>query len=122
MKQVKSSLLCAAIDVSASELVVAVASEPGGPPIVHSHLNTASGHRALLRQLLSQGERIRVAMESTGVYGLSLALRLQADARLEVMIINPRAVKDFLRAGMKRAKTDRVDALGILDSPAPDAL
>jgi len=31
------------------------------------------------------------------------------------MVINPRAVRDFLRAGMKRAKTDKVDAQGILD-------
>jgi transposase len=54
-------------------------------------------------------------MESTGVYSLSLALHLQADARVEVMILNPRAVKDFLRARMQRAKTDKVDALGILD-------
>jgi len=115
MKQAKSSLLCAAVDVSAQELVVAVASEPGGPPLVQSHVNTASGHRALLRQLTAKAEHVRVAMESTGVYGLSLALRLQADPRVEVMVINPRAVKDFLRAGMKRAKTDKVDALGILD-------
>ena len=49
------------------------------------------------------------------------------------MVINPRAVKDFIRAAMTRAKTDRVDALGILDylrrmpftawtPPAPDVL
>ena len=60
----------------------------------------------------------RVAMEATGVYGTTLALRLQAQPGVEVMVLNPRAVKDFIRAGMQRAKTGRVDALGILESSA----
>src|SRR5437870_3688020 len=106
MKQSKSTLLLAAIDVGASELVVAA--DTGGHPLIHTYPNTAAGQRQLLRQLCSKGRRIRVAMESTGVYGLSLALRLQADPRIEVMVINPRAVKDFIRAAMTRAKTDRV--------------
>ena len=31
------------------------------------------------------------------------------------MVVNPRAIKDFVRACMQRAKTDAVDAGGILD-------
>jgi len=34
---------------------------------------------------------------------------------VEVMVVNPRAIKDFSRACMQRAKTDAVDAGGILD-------
>jgi transposase len=34
---------------------------------------------------------------------------------VEVMVVNPRAIKDFGRACMQRAKTDAVDAGGILD-------
>lgn len=136
MKQARKSpillpLLLVAIDVSATELVLAMAAPDEDPPLPCSYANTAAGHRRMLRELTSKAEHIRVAMEATGVYGLSLALHLQADPRLEVMVINPRAVKDFLRAGMKRAKTDKVDALGILDylrrmpfaawtPPAPD--
>jgi transposase len=115
MKQANSPLLCAAVDVSARELVVAIGHDPMGLPCLHTYANTAAGHRQLLKQLTAKADRVRVAMEATGVYGLSLALRLQAQAGVEVMVINPRAVKDFIRAGMKRAKTDRVDALGILD-------
>jgi transposase len=133
MKQAKSSQLLVAIDVSAQELVVASASTPDAAPSLRPYPNTAAGHQQLLRELGGKAERLRVAMEATGVYGLNLALTLQADPRVEVMVINPRAVKDFLRAGMKRAKTDRVDALGILEylrrmpfvawtPPAPDVL
>jgi len=93
MKQEKSSVLLAAIDVSAKELVVASAAEGSDQPCVQTHANTAAGHRALLRQL--KGHRVRVAMESTGVYGMGLALRLRADPRIEVMVINPRAVKSL---------------------------
>jgi transposase len=31
------------------------------------------------------------------------------------MVVNPRAIKDFARACMQRAKTDAVDAGGILE-------
>jgi transposase len=115
MKQAKSSLLLVAIDVSAKALVVATAPDSTTAPIVRTYINTASGHRQLLRELCAKAGHLHVAMEATGVYGLSLALHLQADPRVEVMVVNPRAVKDFLRAGMKRAKTDKVDALGILE-------
>lgn len=113
MKPSEPILLLAAVDVGASELVVAL--DTGGQRAVHTHPNTAGGQRLLLRRLLAAGAPVRVAMESTGVYGLGLALRLAAHPGIEVMVINPRAVRDFLRAGMTRAKTDRIDALGILD-------
>jgi transposase len=54
----------------------------------------------------------RVCLEATGVYSLNLALALQRTTRVEVMVVNPRAIKDFQRARLTRAKTDRVDALG----------
>ncbi|MEO7932824.1 MAG: transposase [Chthoniobacterales bacterium] len=114
-KQDKSPLLLASIDVSASELVVAIANADPQPPSIKTHPNTATGHRQLLLQLTRQGDRNRVALESTGVYGLGVALHLQSHPQIEVMIVNPRAIKDFIRATMTRAKTDRVDVLGILD-------
>jgi transposase len=54
-------------------------------------------------------------LEATGVYSLRLALALQRTERVEVMVINPRASKDFQRARLTRAKTDRVDARGLLE-------
>jgi transposase len=116
MKQSQSqsqSLLLAAVDVSAAELVVAI--EGALRPSLHTYANTAAGHQLLIGRLLAQGQRIRVVMEATGLYGLNLAWLLQAQSRVEVMVINPRSLKDFVRATMTRAKTDRVDALGMLD-------
>ena len=114
-KSIKTSLLLAAVDVSAAELVVAIQAADPAAPSICTFPNTPAGHCQLLKTFLAKGEHIRVALEATGVYGLSLALHLQANPLVEVMILNPRAVKDFIRATLTRAKTDRVDALGILD-------
>jgi transposase len=48
-------------------------------------------------------------MESTGLYGLDLALCLDR-AGLALMVANPRAARHFAQAMMKRSKTDRLDA------------
>jgi transposase len=77
--------------------------------------NTPAGHRQLIRLLTARGAHARVCLEATGVYSLGLALALHRAPRLEVMVINPRASKDFQHARLTRAKTDQVDALGILE-------
>jgi transposase len=63
-----------------------------------------------------QGVRsARVCLEATGIYSLEFALALHHAKNVEVMVVNPRAIKDFTRACMQRAKTDAVDAGGILE-------
>lgn len=57
-------------------------------------------------------------LESTGVYGLDLALRLQAQPEIEVMVANPRAVRHFAQALMQRSKTDPLDAEVLLEFAA----
>jgi transposase len=52
------------------------------------------------------------------LYGLDAALALQADSRVELMVANPRAVKDFSRALLQRSKTDPLDALVLLEYAA----
>jgi len=49
-------------------------------------------------------------MESTGLYGRDLALALSGQEGLEVMVANPRAVRHFAQAMMKRSKNDPIDA------------
>jgi transposase len=108
------SIVRAGLDVGATELVVALQRDD----IVESPCtlpNTAAGHRQLLKLLTRRGAPARVCLEATGVYSLNLALALQRAARVEVMVVNPRAIKDFQRARLTRAKTDKVDALGILE-------
>ena len=100
------------IDVSAKQLVV-VRQRDGKPEAARSFANTAAGHRELKRYLTRAAARVRVCLESTGLYGLDVALVLQADRRMEVMVANPRAVKDFAKALLQRNKSDPVDA-GVL--------
>lgn len=138
MKQVPPppTRLLAAIDVSAAELVVALRPENATtPPPTKTTVfaNTAAGHRALVKTLTAKAATARVILEATGVYSLGLALALDRAPGVEVMVVNPRASHDFQRARLTRAKTDRVDALGLLDflarmpfvawtPPAPEVL
>jgi len=110
---VKKQILCG-IDVSANELVVALCPTAGK---VWEGLfdNDASGHRKLVRRLTRTKTRARVVVEATGIYHLDLALALHAAKGVEVMVANPRATRDFARAQLKRSKTDRTDALSLLE-------
>lgn len=104
----------AGIDVGAGELVVAMLRD-GQPESPCTLPNTPAGHRQLIKLLTRRGATARVCLEATGVYSLRLALALHGAGRVEVMVVNPRAIKDFQRARLTRAKTDSVDALGILE-------
>ena len=96
------------IEVSAQTLLVALAGE-GRASSRREFPNTLEGHQAVLRFLGRSGRPLRVVMESTGLYGLDLALCLH-QARVAVMVANPRAVRHFAQAMMQRSKTDRLDA------------
>jgi transposase len=97
------------IDVSAKQLVV-VLRRQGKGEAERSFANTAAGHKELQRYLTRAAAQVRVCLESTGLYGLDVARLLQADSRLEVMVANPRAVKDFAKALLQRSKSDPRDA------------
>ena len=97
------------IEVSAAELVVAWGGEKKEVR-VQGFANTAAGHKELLRALTRGGKRVRAVMEATGLYGLDLALMLSAQAGVELMVANPRAVRHFAQAMMQRSKNDRLDA------------
>jgi transposase len=98
------------IEVSAQELVVALAGKKGEVRL-RRFANTAAGHGALLQALTREGKRVRVCLEATGLYGLDVALALSACAAIEVMVANPRAVRHFAQAMMQRSKNDQLDAV-----------
>jgi transposase len=100
------------IEVSAKRLLVGLERE-STPRTRREFPNTPQGHQALVHWLLAPGRTVRVVMEATGLYGLDLALRLDAEASLELMIANPRAVRHFAHALMKRSKNDPIDT-GVL--------
>ena len=71
--------------------------------------NTPSGHLAILKYLRKQ-KVTRVGIEATGYYHLDLALELDDATDMDVMVINPRASKNFAKAMMQNVKTDAIDA------------
>lgn len=102
------------IDVSAKTLDVAL---DGGdqPGRVATFANTPSGHRQLIKWATKRGRCARVCLEATGLYSLEVALELYHHPRTEVMVVNPKAIRNYAGARMQRAKTDPIDAQLILD-------
>jgi transposase len=120
------------IDVSAKTLVVHLQPLKGGRQSFTVD-NTRPGHQKLCRRLAQLGSPTRVALEATGLYSLDIALALVSQPELELMVVNPRSLRDFARADLRRSKTDTVDAEVLLDycqrmrfqpwqPPAPEAL
>lgn len=77
--------------------------------------NTPAGHRGALTWMTRGDTTVRVCLEATGIYHLQLALKLQAHPNVELMVANPRATRRFAEAHMIRAKTDPIDAAGLLN-------
>lgn len=100
------------VDVSAKTLDIALRGVRGVVEL-HKFDNDVTGHRALIKYLKKRAKSIRVVMESTGVYGLDLALSLDK-AGIDVMVANPRAAANFAKAMLQRSKTDQLDAQMLL--------
>jgi transposase len=96
------------IDVSAAQLVVALAGENESWQ-QRSFPNRPAGHQALILWLQKNRIRVRVCLEATGLYSLDVALALHAAPGLEVAVLNPKRVHRFA-ATLCRSKTDPADA------------
>jgi transposase len=96
--------LFAGIDVSKAALEVAV--RPSGER--WKTVNDDRGTAALAKRLKEQAPAL-VVLEATGGFEAALAAELAA-AGLQVVVANPRQVRDFARATGQLAKTDRIDA------------
>ena len=104
-------LLLAGVDVSAKTLDVAFALH-GEKDSAHAVFhNDIDGHKRLARMLRRRSRRVRVVVEATGAYSTALLLYLSARKGVEVMRANPRAMKHFAEAVLRRGKTDKMDAL-----------
>jgi len=102
------------VDVD-SEKLVCMMQRVGQRMPLTTFANTAAGHKKFIRWATKRARSARVCLEATGIYSLQFALALHDAKSVEVMVVNPRAIKDFARACMQRAKTDAVDAGGILE-------
>jgi transposase len=77
--------------------------------------NTEVGHRKFIRWATKYSKPAKVCMEATGVYYLLFSLALHQSKNIEVMVMNPRAIKNFATASLQRGKTDAMDAAVILE-------
>lgn len=102
------NLAVAGVEVSAKVLLVVL--KANGQSRSSEFPNTSTGHQQLIGFLHKHTQAVRVCMESTGLYGLDAALTLHAQAGIEIMVANPRSVRHFGEAMMKRSKTDPIDA------------
>src|SRR5438034_4327699 len=110
MKQVSQ----VGVDVD-SEKLVCMMQRVGQRMPLTTFANTGAGHKKFIRWATKRARPARVCLEATGIYSLQFALALHDAKNVKVMVVNPRAIKDFARACMQRAKTDAVDAGGILE-------
>ena len=76
--------------------------------------NAPAGHHHFITWALGEASLARVCLEATGIYHLQLALALDHHTDIELMVINPCAARRFIQAHMVRAKTDAIDADGLL--------
>lgn len=103
------------IDVSSSELVIELKSAHDNSVSFGTFENTTSGHKKLLKFITKNSRHAKVCMEATGVYHVGLAIMLSKSDKTSVMVVNPRAMKNFGSAMLQRSKTDKVDAHIILE-------
>ena len=100
----------AGIEVSLKELLVGVRRD-GKEAVVRSFPNTAAGHKRVRKFIAKPKTTTRVVIECTGVYSIDLGIALSSCDGIELMMANPRSVRDYARALLRRSKNDRVDTL-----------
>lgn len=99
-----SQLVYVGIDVAKDTFYVAAC-----PPVLKLDLpNTPEGHRQLC-QALQKHSIALIVLEATGGYESSLAAELLS-VRMNVVVVNPRQVRDFAKGIGQHAKTDPIDA------------
>jgi len=109
-----TQMLFCGIDVSAKTLAVAVQQQEDQPYQEREFANTPSGHKALLAWLGKWKVAVRVTLESTGIYSLDLALRLDQAERIELAVANPKDALRFTQT-LRRSKTDAADAQALAE-------
>lgn len=104
MKQAKTTMTVAGVDVDKHRLHVAI----HGSADATAMDNTAEGISELIAWMNARGAT-RVGMEATGGYERALRLAAQA-AGLEVVVHQPIEVRRFARFRRLKAKNDKLDA------------
>lgn len=104
-----------AVGIDVSKDWLDLSADPTAPPLRLA--NTPAGHRQLLKGLRQLRGPVRIVLEATGTYSLDVALALHA-AAYAVMVVNPRAARDFARALFQRTSTDQIAAVTLREFAA----
>jgi transposase len=103
-KMVKSSTVCAGIDVGKYKLDVALDSSPEQLQVD----NTSEGHKALLLWL-RQHRAERVGIEASGGYEQGIVAALRDDG-FSTIVFQPAQVRAYGKFQLQLAKNDKIDA------------
>ena len=102
------------VDVD-SKLLVCRIRRSGGTVSTKSFNNSPAGYKKFIQWATQRQQTARVCLEATGVYSMPFALALHQAEAIDVMVANPRAIKQFAGASLQRGKTDALDAAVILE-------
>jgi len=102
------------VGIDISNAVFDTTMQLGSSVVRKQFSNTKTGHHQFIRWALRRTTSARVCLEATGVYHLQLALALHRHTDIALMVVNPCAARRFAQANMVRAKTDAIDADGLL--------
>ncbi len=103
------------IDVGKRHHQAVVIDEPGEPcGDVVRFSNMRPGIESLVERLEDLDEPCKIALESSGQYWLCLYDQLAARG-YDVAVINPLQINAYRRTGIRKAKTDPIDAFWIAD-------
>lgn len=106
-------MISVGIDVSKEKSTVCII-KPYGEIISSPYeiLHTESDLAELVKMIKRLDGEVRVVMESTGIYHLPILTYLKENG-IFVALINPLLMKEYRCRGLRKAKTDRIDALMI---------
>jgi len=96
------------IDVSKNTLdVVTIVNEEVSKAMQFE--NNTLGHKALIKHLVKRSIS-HVCLEATGHYHLDVALMMDQQISIKLMVINPKVAHNFAKVLLQKAKTDKTDA------------
>ena len=106
-------MYCVGIDISKSKSTVAIIA-PNRKVIrtPFEIFHTETGLSALLEIISSLHGEVRIVMEATGSYHFPV-LNYLKERGLFVSVVNPIIIQKYMALNIRRAKTDRIDALHI---------
>jgi transposase len=108
-------MLFCGIDIAKHKHVALVVDEKGAVvKPAFAFANDRQGFDALLGVLTSLGEPVSVGMEATGHYWLALYDELTRQ-EYPVSVLNPLQIAAYRRSGIRKLKSDTVDAFWIAD-------